>query len=1107
LEGNTLFFKFTDPETGFGWQLWRKMRPAGCFARGRAKLHAGARVLPVFRRAMLCAPFIFAGLLLFALAAWVAPSACQAASEIWVVTDETGMLLTYKQVTLYPNAVYTNAYQGYSALDGRMFFTDATGTVTFTNLQPGGYAACVLSRTNTCVGFTITNFASTNYIVNNSSVPVVPPNAQNAWSMLAGDLRYPSIPGAGILFVTNAGMVTVQTNGGSSGGGGTPIGSFSPITITPLGGTNYIGFTNSAAVNFTNTSNTFAGGYSGNGGGLTNLFYTNVNNRVNVVNVKDYGAVGAGFVDDTAAIQRALNYMATNGGRLYFPQGYYTISSQLVVSNGFYNSIQPVGEFTEGPGSAEIFGDGQGLSIIYQSTSGAHALVITNAWMLYLHDLSFATSGTLGTNSAATNSCGLLTYASGAGAFLNNNLIQNVAFYRWGNGYRGCMEDTKFDTCQFEDNWVSLWEDPTTGVNGANGEINNIQIINCAVTQGNQSSVMIGATNIVQVGFKLQGIGSTVVISASINCPAANAIGIMLSGGSAVVEDGHFEMTGGGVAFDTSYNTPSGNPNNAVLMLNDGQNPGGGTTNTYPFVCGTNTSMCLIQNGVWQNWPIQATTSAIIKKYTNSTSIANVFGVSLNNFNNDIYADVFNSVGAYVNTIELPTMAQSLLVNSNLTVGGLMTANGGLVAKNTSTFSNIVTTNIQMTLTPSNGSVIAEDASGKFYPTNLPAAPMWVTYDSSFGSDAGMVQESAYLAGLLQQGAAKLVLLTSSTPNNQTYGINDIDRTFGWYGVYAPLACSTNTANYLDPYGALAGLGSLQSVLNSPANAENSTPAYRRTLINAVNNHAQLLMFFQAELYNLYDLLNSPGDVYSSLNGSNLLALANPKLMVTGGVFPNGAEFNWTNGMVGRPSTGCLTNLPPNIVTWIVDYNLGTNCTVMASAWYNLVATISPVGLTSSPRPCWGEALEMAGIYGTNYSGTNMFTLNPVNLTIYSSGSNSTVANPASMISFLTFNTNSITTFSNAVNRTIAFAGSPQQNYGYGTLNITQTQSAASTQVGVITAGNYFPGFFTKVLGSGTTSVGMILDTVHANEPALIFAGVFYYPHASGGVLTLNTTP
>jgi hypothetical protein len=47
------------------------------------------------------------------------------------------------------------------------------------------------------------------------------------------------------------------------------------------------------------------------------------------VNVVDYGAVGTGLVDDTAAIQAAIDGLGSNGGTLSFPEGTFLISSLI----------------------------------------------------------------------------------------------------------------------------------------------------------------------------------------------------------------------------------------------------------------------------------------------------------------------------------------------------------------------------------------------------------------------------------------------------------------------------------------------------------------------------------------------------------------------------------------------------------------------------------------------------------------------------------------------------------------------------------------------------------------------------------------------------------
>jgi hypothetical protein len=55
------------------------------------------------------------------------------------------------------------------------------------------------------------------------------------------------------------------------------------------------------------------------------------------VSVKDFGAVGDGVTDDTAAIQAAINKQNVSGGRVFFPAGTYKMNSHVTVSGGIFN--------------------------------------------------------------------------------------------------------------------------------------------------------------------------------------------------------------------------------------------------------------------------------------------------------------------------------------------------------------------------------------------------------------------------------------------------------------------------------------------------------------------------------------------------------------------------------------------------------------------------------------------------------------------------------------------------------------------------------------------------------------------------------------------------
>lgn len=57
-----------------------------------------------------------------------------------------------------------------------------------------------------------------------------------------------------------------------------------------------------------------------------------VGNSIGWLNVLEYGAIGNGVADDTAAIQSAINALPVAGGLIYFPAGTYIISASLSVT-------------------------------------------------------------------------------------------------------------------------------------------------------------------------------------------------------------------------------------------------------------------------------------------------------------------------------------------------------------------------------------------------------------------------------------------------------------------------------------------------------------------------------------------------------------------------------------------------------------------------------------------------------------------------------------------------------------------------------------------------------------------------------------------------------
>lgn len=87
--------------------------------------------------------------------------------------------------------------------------------------------------------------------------------------------------------------------------------------------------------------------------GTTHNLATYLNNRP--LSVKDYGAVGDGVTDDTAAIQAAFNALTSGGSALHIPAGTYLITSEL--------QLNPLD-------GTVVYGDGSKTLLNYTPTTG-----------------------------------------------------------------------------------------------------------------------------------------------------------------------------------------------------------------------------------------------------------------------------------------------------------------------------------------------------------------------------------------------------------------------------------------------------------------------------------------------------------------------------------------------------------------------------------------------------------------------------------------------------------------------------------------------------------------------------------------------------------------
>lgn len=114
--------------------------------------------------------------------------------------------------------------------------------------------------------------------------------------------------------------------------------------ITSVGTTDFVAI--GAAANVTGIHFTATGVGSGTG---TAEYSRTVQAKLReTVSVKDFGAVGDGVADDSAALQAAALHVSTNGGALYLPAGTYFITDHFAITGS----------------NVRVYGDGMGASVI-----------------------------------------------------------------------------------------------------------------------------------------------------------------------------------------------------------------------------------------------------------------------------------------------------------------------------------------------------------------------------------------------------------------------------------------------------------------------------------------------------------------------------------------------------------------------------------------------------------------------------------------------------------------------------------------------------------------------------------------------------------------------
>jgi len=174
------------------------------------------------------------------------------------------------------------------------------------------------------------------------------------------------------------------------------------------------------------------------------------------VSVKDFGAVGDGVTDDTAAIQAAIDSGAST---VYFPSGEYEITSPIILSNE--------GQCIKGQSRVDTIIDASNSSFV-----GVHAIEVSAGRLQTIEDLFIRGRRTQDGFSADARG---IYISDGQGLNLNRIMVKNADYgiwYRKGNSQR--WNDVYVESC-----YTGIRVEGTVS-NDINGCImNGIRAYNC----------------------------------------------------------------------------------------------------------------------------------------------------------------------------------------------------------------------------------------------------------------------------------------------------------------------------------------------------------------------------------------------------------------------------------------------------------------------------------------------------------------------------------------------------------------------------------------------------------------------------------------------------
>ena len=283
-------------------------------------------------------------------------------------------------------------------------------------------------------------------------------------------LQFPSgIAGKWIIYNTTSGSFSVTI---SSAGGGASVTAPQGFNVSVYSDGTNIRYTDDGALNNNVSNSTATATGTTTARTIANLFG-------DYISVKDFGAVGDGATDDTAAMQAAHN----SGKLIYYPAGYYNFTSISMTHGG--------GIVGDGPQLTQFFvntaSSTTGNSISYVSPTTELCGPLFRDFSIYV-------------NGGTPKTAGAFLYVQGndSASFTSGLYVENVYFYQGGYNHLRLINQVNYfiTGCTFQNysNWGLSLDNP------GNTDAGDGTITSCFF-----NTARTGAT----IGFVLGGAGGT----------------------------------------------------------------------------------------------------------------------------------------------------------------------------------------------------------------------------------------------------------------------------------------------------------------------------------------------------------------------------------------------------------------------------------------------------------------------------------------------------------------------------------------------------------------------------------------------------------------------